>query len=130
MSIEKGKDIIRKKIVNLTNNPGVYRMLSDKNEILYVGKAKNIPNRLKSYVSESHLPIRTERMLSLTRTLETTTTTNESQALLFEANLKKKHKNRSDCERLEITLKIQKNDGYIHEYRKSRQNDNFLTKKS
>ena len=48
MSIEKGKEIIRKKIVNLTNNPGVYKMLSDKNEILYVGKAKNIPNRLKS----------------------------------------------------------------------------------
>ena len=51
MSIEKGKEIIRKKIINLTNNPGVYKMLSDKNEILYVGKAKNIPNRLKSYVS-------------------------------------------------------------------------------
>ena len=30
MSIEKGKEIIRKKIVNLTNNPGVYKMLSDK----------------------------------------------------------------------------------------------------
>ena len=87
MSIEKGKEIIRKKIVNLTNNPGVYKMLSDKNEILYVGKAKNIPNRLKSYVSESYLPIRTERMLSLTRKLETTTTTNESEALLLEANL-------------------------------------------
>ena len=94
MSIEKGKEIIRKKIVNLTNNPGVYKMLSDKNEILYVGKAKNIPNRLKSYVSESYLPIRTERMLSLTRKLETTTTTNESEALLLEANLIKKHKPR------------------------------------
>jgi excinuclease ABC subunit C len=92
MSIEKGKEIIRKKIVNLTNNPGVYKMLSGKNEILYVGKAKNIPNRLKSYVSESHLPIRTERMLSLTRKLETTTTSNESEALLLEANLIKKHK--------------------------------------
>ncbi len=94
MSIEKGKEIIRKKIINLTNNPGVYKMLSDKNEILYVGKAKNIPNRLKSYVSDSHLPIRTERMLSLTRKLETTTTTNESEALLLEANLIKKHKPR------------------------------------
>ena len=91
MSIEKGKDIIRKKLINLTNNPGIYKMLSDKNEILYVGKAKNIPNRLKSYVSESNLPIRTERMLSLTRKLETTTTTNESEALLLEANLIKKY---------------------------------------
>ncbi len=108
MSIEKGKDIIRKKITNLTNNPGVYRMLSDKNEILYVGKAKNIPNRLKSYVTESHLPIRTERMLSLTRKLETTTTTNESEALLLEANLIKKHK-----PRFNILLRDDKSFPYI-----------------
>ncbi len=108
MSIEKGKDIIRKKIINLTNNPGVYKMLSGKNEILYVGKAKNIPNRLKSYVSESHLPIRTERMLSLTRKLETTTTTNESEALLLEANLIKKHK-----PRFNILLRDDKSFPYI-----------------
>ena len=108
MSIEKGKEIIRKKIVNLTNNPGVYKMVSDKNEILYVGKAKNIPNRLKSYVSESHLPIRTERMLSLTRKLETTTTTNESEALLLEANLIKKHK-----PRFNILLRDDKSFPYI-----------------
>ena len=108
MSIEKGKEIIRKKIINLTNNPGVYKMLSDKNEILYVGKAKNIPNRLKSYISESHLPIRTERMLSLTRKLETTTTTNESEALLLEANLIKKHK-----PRFNILLRDDKSFPYI-----------------
>ncbi len=108
MSIENGKEIIRKKIVNLTNNPGVYKMLSDKNEILYVGKAKNIPNRLKSYVSDSHLPIRTERMLSLTRKLETTTTTNESEALLLEANLIKKHK-----PRFNILLRDDKSFPYI-----------------
>ena len=108
MSIEKGKEIIRKKIVNLTNNPGVYKMLSDKNEILYVGKAKNIPNRLKSYISESYLPIRTERMLSLTRKLETTTTTNESEALLLEANLIKKHK-----PRFNILLRDDKSFPYI-----------------
>ncbi len=108
MSIEKGKEIIRKKIINLTNNPGVYKMLSDKNEILYVGKAKNIPNRLKSYVSDSPLPIRTERMLSLTRKLETTITTNESEALLLEANLIKKHK-----PRFNILLRDDKSFPYI-----------------
>ncbi len=108
MGVEKGKDIIRKKIVNLTNNPGIYKMLSDKNEILYVGKAKNIPNRLKSYISENHLPIRTERMLSLTRRLETTTTTNESEALLLEANLIKKHK-----PRFNILLRDDKSFPYI-----------------
>ena len=83
-------------------------MLSEKNEILYVGKAKNIPNRLKSYVSESHLPIRTERMLSLTRKLETTTTTNESEALLLEANLIKKYK-----PRFNILLRDDKSFPYI-----------------
>ena len=108
MSIEKGKETIRKKIVNLTNNPGVYKMLSDKNEILYVGKAKNIPNRLKSYVSDNNLPIRTERMLSLTRKLETTTTTNESEALLLEANLIKKYK-----PRFNILLRDDKSFPYI-----------------
>ena len=108
MSIQKGKEIIKKKILNLTNNPGVYKMLSEKNEILYVGKAKNIPNRLKSYVSESYLPIRTERMLSLTRKLETTTTSNESEALLLEANLIKKHK-----PRFNILLRDDKSFPYI-----------------
>ena len=108
MSIEKGKEIIRKKIVNLTNNPGVYKMLSNKNEILYVGKAKNIPSRLKSYVSESYLPIRTERMLSLTRKLEITTTSNESEALLLEANLIKKLK-----PRFNILLRDDKSFPYI-----------------
>ena len=108
MSIEKGKDVIRKKIINLTNNPGVYKMLNEKNEILYIGKAKNIPNRLKSYISESYLPIRTERMLSLTKKLETTTTSNESEALLLEANLIKKHK-----PRFNILLRDDKSFPYI-----------------
>jgi len=57
-NLESGKNIIREKIKLIPNNPGVYRMLSDKKEILYIGKAKNIPNRLKSYVSDNNLPIR------------------------------------------------------------------------
>ena len=69
-------------------------MLNEKNEVLYVGKAKNLPNRLKSYVSEKNHIIRTERMLSQTRKLEVTTTSNESEALLLEANLIKKYKPR------------------------------------
>ena len=69
-------------------------MLNQKNEVLYVGKAKNLPNRLKSYVSEKNHIIRTERMLSQTRKLEVTTTSNESEALLLEANLIKKYKPR------------------------------------
>ena len=67
-------------------------MLNEKNVILYVGKAKNLPNRLKSYVSEKNHIIRTERMLSQTRKIEITSTSNESEALLLEANLIKKYK--------------------------------------
>ena len=94
ISSEIGKDVIKKELPLIPKLPGVYRMLSDKDEILYVGKAKNLPNRLKSYVSEKNHIIRTERMLSQTRKLEITTTSNESEALLLEANLIKKHKPR------------------------------------
>ena len=51
-NIEIGKDAIKKELPVIPKLPGVYRMLNEKNEILYVGKAKNLPNRLKSYVSE------------------------------------------------------------------------------
>ena len=91
-NFNKGKSLIKKKIPLISNNPGDYRMLNEKNEILYVGKAKNLPNRLKNYISEKNLPIRTERMLSQTKNIEVTTTSNESEALLLEANLIKKYR--------------------------------------
>ncbi len=107
-NLEKGKKIIKDKIPYISNNPGVYKMLGEKKEILYIGKAKNIPNRLKSYVSDNSLPIRIERMLALTTDLETTTTSNESEALLLEANLIKKHK-----PRFNILLRDDKSFPYI-----------------
>ena len=93
-SSETGKNIIKKEIPLIAKLPGVYKMLGEKNEVLYIGKAKNLPNRLKSYVSEKNHIIRTERMLAKTKKLEITTTSNESEALLLEANLIKKHKPR------------------------------------
>ncbi len=108
-SLELGKKVIKNKIPLISKNPGVYKMLSSTGEILYIGKAKNIPNRLKSYVTDSNLPIRTERMLSLTHNLETTTTSNESEALLLEANLIKKHKPRYN-----ILLRDDKSFPYIY----------------
>ena len=107
-NLDAGKKVIKDKIPLLPKNPGVYRMLSEKKEILYIGKAKNIPNRLKNYVSDSNLTIRTERMLSLTKYLEITTTSNESEALLLEANLIKKHK-----PRFNILLRDDKSFPYI-----------------
>jgi len=107
-NLRTGKNIIKEKIKLIPNNPGVYKMLGAKKEILYIGKAKNIPNRLKSYASDNNLPIRTERMLSLTKHLEITTTSNESEALLLEANLIKKHK-----PRFNILLRDDKSFPYI-----------------
>ena len=77
-SLELGKKVIKDKIPFISKNPGVYKMLSSTGEILYIEKQKTF-NRLKSYVIDSNLPIRTERMLSLTHNLETTTTSNESE---------------------------------------------------
>ena len=108
ISTEVGKEVIKKELPLIPKLPGVYRMLNDKGDILYVGKAKNLPNRLKSYVSEKNHIIRTERMLSQTVRLEITTTTNESEALLLEANLIKKHK-----PKFNILLKDDKSFPYI-----------------
>ena len=108
ISPEAGKEVIKKELPLIPKLPGVYRMLNHKNEILYVGKAKNLPNRLKSYVVEKNHIIRTERMLSQTKKLEITTTSNESEALLLEANLIKKFK-----PRFNILLKDDKSFPYI-----------------
>ncbi len=108
LSPESGKEVIKKELPLIPKLPGVYRMLNTKGEILYVGKAKNLPNRLKSYVSEKNHIIRTERMLSQTEKLEITTTSNESEALLLEANLIKKHK-----PKFNILLKDDKSFPYI-----------------
>ena len=108
LSPDQGKEIIKKELPLIPKLPGVYRMLNSNNEILYVGKAKNLPNRLKSYVSEKNHIIRTERMLAQTRKLEVTTTSNESEALLLEANLIKKFK-----PKFNILLKDDKSFPYI-----------------
>jgi excinuclease ABC subunit C len=107
-SSELGKEVIRKELPLIPKLPGVYRMLNYKGDILYVGKAKNLPNRLKSYVSEKNHIIRTGRMLSQTFKLEVTTTINESEALLLEANLIKKYK-----PKFNILLKDDKSFPYI-----------------
>jgi len=89
-SSDLGKEVIKKELSLIPKSPGVYRMINHKGDVHYIGKAKNLPNRLKSYVSEKNHIIRTERMLAQTHKIEITTTSNESEALLLEANLIKK----------------------------------------
>ncbi len=107
-NIEIGKNVIKKELPLIPKLPGIYRFINSKNEILYVGKAKNLPNRLKSYVSEKNHIIRTERLLAQIEKIEITTTSNESEALLLEANLIKKFK-----PKFNILLKDDKSFPYI-----------------
>jgi len=106
--LDLGKELIKKKIPLISNSPGVYRMLGKKNQVLYVGKAKNLPDRLKDYTISKNLPRRTNRMLALTNNLEIITTSSEAEALLLEANLIKKFK-----PKFNILLKDDKSFPYI-----------------
>jgi excinuclease ABC subunit C len=82
-----GADYIRHLVKTLPSSPGVYRMLGEKDDVLYVGKAKNLRNRVSSYVNPSGLSTRIMRMVSLTRKMEIIQTASEAEALLLEANL-------------------------------------------
>ena len=69
-------------------SPGVYRMLNAGNDVLYVGKAKNVRKRLSSYArANAPLPARILRMIAATVSVEIISTTTETEALLLEANL-------------------------------------------
>jgi excinuclease ABC subunit C len=69
-------------------SPGVYRMLNKGNDVLYVGKAKNVRKRLASYARvNAPLPARILRMIAATVAVEIVSTTTETEALLLEANL-------------------------------------------
>src|SRR5713226_474553 len=69
-------------------SPGVYRMLNAANDVLYVGKAKNVRKRLTSYARvNAPQPARILRMIAATVTVEIVSTTTETEALLLEANL-------------------------------------------
>jgi excinuclease ABC subunit C len=86
-SIDIGVDTIQKVCKNLSSKPGVYRMLDDKGKVLYVGKAKNLKNRVINYTRPADLPMRLKRMISETRKMEIIETHTEVEALLLEFNL-------------------------------------------
>jgi len=94
MDKKSGSEILRDYVKEMPLNPGVYRMLDVEGNVLYVGKAKNLKNRVSNYLSASGLSTRIMKMISLTHALEIVTTETEAEALLLEANLIKKLKPR------------------------------------
>ena len=77
---------------NLTTGPGVYRMLGEDDKILYVGKARNLQRRVGSYFLRTQQTPKTDRLLSFVERVEVTLTHTETEALILENNLIKKHK--------------------------------------
>lgn len=92
--LEAGADVIRAHVTRLPDTPGVYRMISVKGEVLYVGKAKSLKKRVTSYTHYHKLPIRLQRMVAQTTDMEFVHTRTEVEALLLESNLIKKLKPR------------------------------------
>jgi excinuclease ABC subunit C len=86
--LANGHAAIERAVRLAPTSPGVYRMLNAANDVLYVGKAKNVRKRLASYARVSApQPARILRMIAATVTVEIISTSTETEALLLEANL-------------------------------------------
>lgn len=90
--LETGVAAIRNVLKTLPLKPGVYRMHDAKGDVLYVGKARALKNRVGNYVQVERLSKRLQRMVSLTRSMTIVTTNNEAEALLLEAQLIKRYR--------------------------------------
>jgi len=90
--LETGTAAIRNVLKTLPLKPGVYRMHDARGEILYVGKARALKNRVGNYVQIDRLPNRLRRMVALTRSMTIVTTNSEAEALLLEAQLIKRYR--------------------------------------
>lgn len=77
---------------HLSTRPGVYQMLDEEGKILYVGKARNLKNRVGSYFRASGLTTKTLAMVNKIRDIDVTVTHSETEALLLEQNLIKRHR--------------------------------------
>lgn len=78
----------------LPEKPGVYLMRDVSGKIIYVGKAVNLKNRVRSYFQQRGLAPKTEALVAKIKSLETIITSSEMEALILECNLIKKHKPR------------------------------------
>jgi len=94
ISTPKGAEVIHAYLKTLDTSPGVYRMLNEASEVLYVGKARNLRVRVSNYARMTGHTARIARMISETASMMFLTTKTETEALLLEQNLIKQLKPR------------------------------------
>jgi excinuclease ABC subunit C len=94
---------------SLTKRPGIYKMLDDKGEIIYIGKAKNLKNRVSTYFNNQAASPKQQMMIAKVATIEVTVTHTEGEALLLESQFIKRHKPRYN-----ISLRDDKSFPYIY----------------
>jgi excinuclease ABC subunit C len=90
--LEAGVAAIRNVLKTLPPKPGVYRMHDARGDVLYVGKARALRNRVTNYTQVERLPNRLRRMIAQTRSMTIVTTNSEAEALLLEAQLIKRYR--------------------------------------
>ncbi len=88
--LDMGVAAIREVLATLPARPGVYRMTDVRGDVLYVGKARALRNRVANYTQVDRLPLRLQRMVSQCRGMTIVTTNSEAEALLLEAQLIKR----------------------------------------
>jgi excinuclease ABC subunit C len=96
-------------VESLPARPGVYRMLDAQGEILYVGKARNLKSRVGSYFQPSNVHPKVQALVAKTAGMEVTITNSDTEALLLEFNLIKKHR-----PRFNVVLRDDKSFPYLH----------------
>lgn len=101
-------EIISEKLKLLPDSPGVYKMYDGAGEIIYVGKAVNLKNRVRQYFQRSQKPPKVEAMISHIEDFQYIITSNETEALTLESNLIKALKPRYN-----ILLKDDKHFPYV-----------------
>ena len=94
---------------SLPARPGVYRMLDAQGTILYVGKARNLKSRVGSYFQPSNVQPKVQALVAKTASMEVTITNSDTEALLLEFNLIKKHR-----PRFNVVLRDDKSFPYLH----------------
>ncbi|MDD5624012.1 MAG: GIY-YIG nuclease family protein, partial [Candidatus Peribacteraceae bacterium] len=101
---------LRKRIAKMTTLPGVYRWLDARRAVLYVGKAKNLKNRLKSYVQRDTAPLGPwkQALLKHVADVDITVVNSELEALILETNLIKQLKPKYN-----VLMKDDKNYVYV-----------------